>query len=66
MSIRRVFPIRAAASAGSESAAAAKETADLIETSVDNVKKGTEIAQMTGDSLNKVGEPFGLAMKLNG
>ncbi|MDL2253068.1 methyl-accepting chemotaxis protein [Ruminococcaceae bacterium OttesenSCG-928-I18] len=40
----------------SKSSAAAKETANLIETSVENVKRGTQIAEMTGESLNKVGE----------
>ncbi|MDL2252904.1 methyl-accepting chemotaxis protein [Ruminococcaceae bacterium OttesenSCG-928-I18] len=39
----------------SKSAAAAKETADLIQNSVDNVEKGTGIAERTNDSLTQVG-----------
>ncbi len=40
----------------SKSAAAAKETATLIENSVENVAKGNEIAERTGESMTKVGE----------
>ncbi|MDL2254434.1 methyl-accepting chemotaxis protein [Ruminococcaceae bacterium OttesenSCG-928-I18] len=40
----------------SKSADAAKETAALIETSVENVNRGNEIAERTSESLTKVGE----------
>ncbi|MDL2253453.1 methyl-accepting chemotaxis protein [Ruminococcaceae bacterium OttesenSCG-928-I18] len=40
----------------SKSAAAAKETAGLIQTSVENVKNGTGIVAETAESLGKVGE----------
>ncbi len=40
----------------SKSAAAAKETAALIENSVENVARGNEIAERTGESMSKVGE----------
>ncbi len=39
----------------SKSAAAAKETAGLIENSVENVTRGTQIAEHTSESLAKVG-----------
>ncbi|NLW79256.1 MAG: HAMP domain-containing protein [Ruminococcaceae bacterium] len=39
----------------SKSAAAAKETADLIQNSVDNVSKGTEVMEKTSESLHEVG-----------
>ncbi len=40
----------------SKSAAAAKETASLIESSVENVARGNDIAERTGESMTKVGE----------
>ncbi|MDL2288061.1 methyl-accepting chemotaxis protein [Oscillospiraceae bacterium OttesenSCG-928-F05] len=43
----------------SKSAEAAKETAALIEGSMENVKRGTEIVTLTGESLSKVGEIAG-------
>ncbi|MDL2238329.1 methyl-accepting chemotaxis protein [Christensenellaceae bacterium OttesenSCG-928-K19] len=42
-----------------KSADAAKETSALIQTSVDNVAKGVDIAAKTGNSLHKVGEIAG-------
>ena len=40
----------------SKSAAAAKETGLLIQSSVENVKRGAQIANITGESIGKVGE----------
>ncbi|MDL2218715.1 methyl-accepting chemotaxis protein, partial [Christensenellaceae bacterium OttesenSCG-928-M15] len=42
-----------------KSAEAAKETASLIQQSVDNVARGVDIAEKTGESLHKVGEIAG-------